>query len=160
MNLFSLCVRTEGRRAVGPPIPHQNPFLAIDLIARQQDILCFLRSPMIYPDMMHNQFKRKLDFLPLFPEMTHAVSMHLNLIKWLQQRQFGRQLLPSVVLIEERQLLKSHSLHLPFCTCSWFEVINILHVCFKYVNKEPFCRNYLYYQSPWIHFLNNCGCKL
>lgn len=66
---------------------------------------------MIYPDMMHNQFKRKLDFLPLFPEMTHATSMHLNLIKWLQQRQFGGQLLPSVVyLIEERQLFKSHSI--------------------------------------------------
>lgn len=44
---------------------------------------------MIYPDMMRNQFKGKQGFLPLFPEMTHAVLMHLNLIKWLQQRQFG-----------------------------------------------------------------------
>lgn len=75
---------------------------------------------MIYPDMMHNRFKGKQGFLSLSPETSRAILIRLNLIKWLQQRQCGGQLLPAVVdVTEERQLLKSH---LPLCTCRWFQV--------------------------------------
>lgn len=92
---------------------------------------------MTCPDMRRNQFKGKQGFLSLFPEMTRTILMLLNLIKWLQQRQFGGELLPPVVdLIEEKQLLKaSPSVCLFAQTDLMWEIFAL--VLFQNVHREP-----------------------